>query len=80
MDANKLIAELTEACEPIVAAIEASPEVTKDRYDQYMAAIAKISDKLGGGATAARIAGVALVYAKANKQGVQAALRVMGYL
>lgn len=88
MTPQELISELTEACQPIVEAIEASPPVTKDRYDQYMVAIAKIADRLKGSKagskaddkTLARLAAVALTYAKGNKRGIQAALRVMGYL
>lgn len=82
MDANKLIMELAEACKPIVQAIEAAPPVTKDRYDQYMVAIQRIADRLGDKGedkTRARIAAIALIYAKGNRQGIAAALDVMGY-
>jgi len=82
MTAQQLIIELTEACKPLVEHIEGSPALTKDRYDQYMRAISEIASRLSDvkSVTAIRLAGVALIYAKANKAGVQAALKIMGGL
>lgn len=78
---DNMLEELADAFSPIVAAIEAAPALTRWRYDQYMAAIERITSMTGNKANSAYLAtGLGLIRAGANREGVVSALRAMGKL
>lgn len=81
MTANDMIMALAEAVQPIVAAIEAQPAVTKDRYDQYMSAIERVRSSLQAKPkTAALAVAVAMTYAGGNREGIKQAMIALGYM
>jgi hypothetical protein len=80
---DELLNDLTNILRPIVAAIEASPPLTRNHYDSYMVALDRIANKLSRSnrSTSLYLAiGIALQRAGAPKAGVLAALQSMGYL
>lgn len=79
---HPLIAELTEIVRPLVKAVEKSPEVTRNRYGDYMSAIALLAEALPGDKSpCVYIAiGAAMQRAGGNQRGIIDALRTMGYL
>lgn len=80
---DKVINELAQIYRPLVESIEAKPQLTKGRYGDYMLAIERLAEMLGKGQATTSVyisIGLALQRAGANKDGVKAALRIMGYL
>jgi hypothetical protein len=80
---DTVINELSNICKPIVEEIESQVPVTKDHYDQYMVAIEKVAEIMSRSERNKSVylgIGVAFQRAGANKNGVQAALRIMGHL
>lgn len=78
-DLDSVINKLAKIGKPLVEAIEAKPETTKDRYGDYMVAITKIAEQVGKPTNIVMLGiGVALQRAGANKAGVISALRCLG--
>jgi len=73
--ANAFINDLVEIYKPVVKEIEASMMMTKDHYGEYMNVIGQ-----GNSNSIRQLTAVALVKAGANKDGVLAALRIMGVI
>lgn len=81
-EVDEMIDKLAEAYRPIVAAIEGHSPLTKGHYDEYITAIDRLANMISGGkAPNVYLAvGLALTRAGADRAGVGAALRAMGYL
>lgn len=82
-DLDNVIDQLATIAKPLVDRIEASPEITKDHYGDYMLALDRVVGMLSKAERRpSTYLGVAVAFqrAGANKAGVQSALRVMGYL
>lgn len=80
---DTIIDQLAKITKPLVERIEALPMTTKDHYGDYMLAIERVVDQLSKAERKpSTYLGVALAFqrAGANRNGVQSALRVMGYL
>lgn len=81
-DLDATLNKLANMLGPIVKHIEAKPPTTENHYGDYMSALAviakRVSDKPASNVYLG--IGVALQRAGANKQGVQAALRIMGHI
>lgn len=82
MSTNQLddvINQLVPVVKPIVDSIESKLPTTKDRYDAYMTAITTLADKIPGNQKSIKL-GIAFAMTKAggNRNGILAALRVMG--
>lgn len=74
--------DAAQGCKPIVAAIEAEPALTQDRYDQYLSAITTGVDamKLPVSNKAYMFVGAILIHAGGNRRGIESALKILGAL
>lgn len=78
---SAVIDQLADICKPIVAHVEAMTPTTKGHYGDYMVAIERVATMSGKAERNTCLAiGLAMIRAGANKEGVHAALRVMGHL
>jgi len=80
---DDMLNKLVPVVKPIVELIESKPRITKDSYGDYMAAITRIAEMLGKQDVTLKnkvmlAIGVALQRAGGNKQGITAALRILG--
>ena len=79
MDNEKLkvlISQLAEDFKPSVQQIEAKIATTRSHYGDYMALLSSVAKSKQH----AQIFSLAMIEAGANRQGVNDALRVMGYI
>ena len=79
MDNEKLkvlISQLAEDFKPSVQKIEAKIATTRNHYGDYMALLSSVAKSKQH----AQIFSLAMIEAGANRQGVNDALRVMGYI
>jgi len=78
---DNAVAALVPIVHPVVVAIEQSVPTTQHHYGEYMAAISKLAEIAGFKSQASYLAiGLAMQKAGGSKDGIKAALRVMGHL
>lgn len=79
---NQLIANIAETVKPLVQHIEATVPMTQDHYDQYWSAIESVAAGVQGHdpRTVKLTVAYAFTEAGANRNGVMAALKLMGVL
>lgn len=79
IDVDALVKDMASIVRPIVKIVEAGPKATMGRYDQYMAVIARLMEQAKKPNKAMMLGvGCAMIEAGADRQGVIAALTLLG--
>ena len=80
LDVDALVKDMASIVKPIVKIVEAGPKRTMGRYDQYMGVIARLMEQAKKPEDKAMMVaiGCAMIEAGADRQGVIAALTLLG--
>lgn len=69
---KKAIQEIAETITPLLDEVHAQPPTTQNYYSDYMRIISQSPKKTAGGF---KLLAIAMLYAGANPQGIQAAIK-----
>jgi hypothetical protein len=75
---RKWAEENAEDLDAIIKVINSAPEVTQNRYDQYMTTLLNYREMTGANNNQVMIFALALVERGADKKGISSALRIIG--